>query len=135
MNNNDFKVYVIYKDGKPWSEGNKRGVYMTKRSANQVVSREAKYDARSICRKDDKYYFELADEERCMYVDKAKEHYEVKEFAESINKNSDDYKYYIKYITQYFKEGCEAEGYDYLWAFLKELGFNDIVKAVIGTEY
>ena len=87
MNNNDFKVYVIYKDGKPWREGNKIGVYMTKRSSNQVVSREAKYDVYGICRKDEKHYFELTDEERCMYVNKAKEHYEVKEFAESINKN------------------------------------------------
>ncbi len=86
---NEFKVYVIYKDGIPLNNMSNKTVYVKESSAKQVITTLSKYYAPSIYYKEmgkKKYYEDLNKEERQIWINKARSHYEIREFVENKNK-------------------------------------------------
>lgn len=86
--NDEFKVYVIYKDCKPYIKSGRKTVYLKLGSARSVITTESQYDARklydSYC-KDNNIngdWYDLSDFETNKWIEKAKSHYEVKVFTE-----------------------------------------------------
>ena len=87
--NNEFKVYVIYKDGKPYIKSGRKTVYLKIGSTRSVITTESQYDARklydSYCKDNNingDWYDDLSEDERNKWLEKAKLHYEVKVFTE-----------------------------------------------------
>lgn len=86
----EFKVYVIYKDGKPYIKSSIKTVYLKIGSARSVITTESQYDARKLynnyCKNNninDDWYNGLSKHERNKWLEKAKSHYEIKVFTEN----------------------------------------------------
>ena len=85
---NEFTVYVIYKDGKPYIKSGRKTVYLKISSARSVITTESQYDAIKLydnyC-KDNNIngdWYDLSNIEANKWLEKAKSHYEVKVFTE-----------------------------------------------------
>lgn len=85
---NEFTVYVIYKDGKPYIKSGRKTVYLKIGSARSVITTESQYDAIKLydnyC-KDNNIngdWYDLSNFEANKWLEKAKSHYEVKVFTE-----------------------------------------------------
>ena len=81
----NFKVYIVYFDGKPLSrDDGRKVVYLDTKGAKQTATVLSKhYAKREYVNKNgyDKWYDELTNEERNKIIDGyKKEHFEVREF-------------------------------------------------------
>jgi uncharacterized protein (UPF0333 family) len=85
------KVYVVYKDGQVYQDSGKKIAYLQERYAKQLVTVASKKDAELLyeaTRFKNKEmisnirWYHLSKEEEKYWIDKAREHYEIKVFVE-----------------------------------------------------
>ena len=128
----EFKVYVIYKDGKPYIKTGIKTVYLKIGSARSVITTESQYDAiklyNNYC-KDNNIngdWYDLSDFERNKWLEKAKSHYEVKVFTEdkgqSLNYNDKVYFVIMKNVNKF---GITSD-YDNIENTANEIAYNQL---------
>ncbi|NFH40800.1 hypothetical protein [Clostridium sporogenes] len=77
------KVYVIYLDGEMYRCSGRKIAYLKLGSARQVITSESKDLAERMCSNEShKYWWDLNEEEKQQWIDKAKQRFEVREFVE-----------------------------------------------------
>ena len=129
----EFKVYVIYKDGKPYIKTGIKTVYLKIGSARSVITTESQYDAiklyDSYCKDNNingDWYDSLSKYERNKWLEMAKSHYEVKVFTEdkgqSLNYN---YKVYFVIMKNVNKFGITSD-YDNIENTANEIAYNQL---------
>ena len=84
MNNEqEFKVYVVYKDGEQYDCSGMKGVYRQIGSARALITTRAKFNAECNFDKNnkDKDWYDLSKQEQQALIDKEKERYEIRVFT------------------------------------------------------
>lgn len=78
---------MIYFDDEMYKHSGRKTVYLKLGSARQVITSESKDLAERMCSKEShKYWWDLNEEEKQKWIDKARQRFEIREFTE--NKNS-----------------------------------------------
>lgn len=129
----EFKVYVIYKDGKPYIKTGRKTVYLKTGSARSVITTESQYDAIKLydnyCKDNNingNWYDSLSKYERNKWLEKAKSHYEVKVFTEDkgqyLNYNDKVYFVIMKNVNKF---GITSD-YDNIENTANEIAYNQL---------
>ena len=88
MNNNDFKVYVIYKDGEILTNNKKVCCYIFKDMAELFIKSESKHDGRLMynkyCKENNinNSWHDLCKEEKEKWYNEGKKIYKIKTFSD-----------------------------------------------------
>lgn len=86
--NNDFEIYVVYKNGKPYIRKTRKRCYFRIESAKAVIESECKRDGHimysNYCKKNNIQYiwYDLCKEQKEFWYNEARKLYEIKVFTE-----------------------------------------------------
>lgn len=80
-------IYVVYFDGKMYkghSYKNRKCTYVKVGGVRQIVTEDSKYISTQMCKDKGLYYYDLNEEQRKEWLDKARQRFEIKEFVERV---------------------------------------------------
>ncbi len=80
------KVYVIYLDGKMYTDNGRKCAYLKEGSAKQVVSADSKKLAENMFKEQNQcrpYWYELGKNIEQEWINKARARFEIREFVEN----------------------------------------------------